>query len=278
MVSGSGPTSSFSQYSGIDRRQFVEALDVLVIVGRHAVDVGDFAEPGALLAAARLHHAVDEQPLAQPVLLDHASRHERIGHFAGVVVGRAAEKAVAVGVQFEDSAAGLDRAGLAVVGGFDVAVLAVVGRSAGKAGRAADDSHRVDWDRAPVSAARTAFLPFGHIHKHLLIAPIRGCTNASQTASRTNSQVPKIGRPSWEPGIPRQEVTSGAATKSAPLLSRLLSGGTPRTFCRSTAESLGREATLFPRRDQSLLRGSPTIPDLGPKAPTCQAELKQWLS
>ena len=59
------------------------------------------------------------------------------------------------------------------------------------------------------------------------------------------SQVPKIGCPSWEPGITRQEVTSGAATNSAPLLRRLLSGGTPRTFCRSTAESVGREATLF---------------------------------
>ncbi len=76
---------------------------------------------------------------------------------------------------------------------------------------------------------------------------MRGCTNPSWAALRTNSQVPKIGRPSWEPGITRQEVTFGAATNSALLLRRLLSGGTPRTFCRSTAESLGREATFFPR-------------------------------
>ena len=78
--------------------------------------------------------------------------------------------------------------------------------------------------------------------------------NANRAAFRTNSQVPKIGRPSWEPGISRQEVTYSAATISAPLLRRQLSGGTPRAFCRSTAESLGREATFFPHQDNSLGR------------------------
>ena len=75
------------------------------------------------------------KPFAQAVLLDHASGHEGIGQFAGIVVGGAAEKAVAVGMQFEDSAAGFDRAGLAGIDRFDVAVLAVVGRSAGRDGR-----------------------------------------------------------------------------------------------------------------------------------------------
>ena len=59
VVSGSGPTSSFSQDSGLMGVSSSKRLDVLVVVGRHAVDVGDFAQPRALLAAAGLHHAVD---------------------------------------------------------------------------------------------------------------------------------------------------------------------------------------------------------------------------
>ena len=57
-----------------------------------------------------------KHPFAEPVLLDHAAGHEGIGHLPHVVVVGIAEKAVAVGVQFQDAAAGLDRARLAVIG------------------------------------------------------------------------------------------------------------------------------------------------------------------
>jgi hypothetical protein len=44
-----GPFSSLNHWFGVDRRQLVERLDVHVFVGRHAVDVGDLAQPRALL-------------------------------------------------------------------------------------------------------------------------------------------------------------------------------------------------------------------------------------
>ena len=135
MVNGSGPTSSFSQYSGLMGVSSSKALDVLIVVGRHAVNVGDFAQAGALLAASGLDHAVDQHPLAQPVLLDHAAGHEGIGHLPGVVVVGIAEEPVAVGVQFQDAAARLDGARLAVVDRLGVAVVAVAGRRVDTAGR-----------------------------------------------------------------------------------------------------------------------------------------------
>ena len=103
--------------------------------------------------------------------------------------------------------------------------------------------------------------------------------NASRAAFRTNSQVPKIGRPSWEPGITRQEVTYGAATISAPLLRRQLSGGTAENNLSVNSRKLGSRGDFLPSPGSIPLRESSTpIPDLGPKAPTCQAELKQWPS
>ena len=63
VVSGSGPVSSLQPGLGIDGRQLVEGLDVAVVFGRHAVDVDDFPQPRALLAAALLHHAVDQHAL-----------------------------------------------------------------------------------------------------------------------------------------------------------------------------------------------------------------------
>ena len=117
---------------GVDGGEDVEGLDVLIVLGGHAVDVEDFAEAGALLAASGLDHAADEHPLAQPELVDHAAGNERIGQLADVVVLGIAEEAVAVGVQFEDAAARLDGARLAVVDGFLVAGrIAVGGRSHG---------------------------------------------------------------------------------------------------------------------------------------------------
>ena len=105
-------------------------------------------------------------PFAQAVLLDHAAGHEGIGHLPHVVVVGIAEEAVAVGVHFQDAAAGLDRAGLAVVDRFDVAILAVVGRPAGRDGRAVDDNRRVDWNLEPRfgrADGLSSFWPFPYI-------------------------------------------------------------------------------------------------------------------
>ena len=103
---------------GVDGRQLVEGLDVLVVVGRHAVDVEDFPQPRAL-AARRPGWTMPwmQHALAQAVLLDHAAGHEGVGQLADVVVVGIAEEAVAVGVHFQHAAAGFDRARLAVVGG-----------------------------------------------------------------------------------------------------------------------------------------------------------------
>ena len=102
---------------GIDRRQLVEGLDVAVVLGRHAVDVErSRAAAGPCCARPGCTMPLMQHALAEAVLLDHAAGHERIGQLAGVVVVRVAEETVAVGVHFQHAAAGLERAGLAVVG------------------------------------------------------------------------------------------------------------------------------------------------------------------
>ena len=91
---------------GIDGRELVEGLDFAVLLGRHAVDIGDFPQSRSLLPPARLDHAADVEALAKPELLDHAPGNEGIGQLAGVVGLGIAEEAVAVGVHFQHAAAG----------------------------------------------------------------------------------------------------------------------------------------------------------------------------
>ncbi len=88
VVMGSGPVSRRSQDSGLMGVSSSKVLTFAVLLGRHAVDVDDFAEPRALLPPARLDHAADEETLAQAELLDHAPGHEGIGQLAGVVCRR----------------------------------------------------------------------------------------------------------------------------------------------------------------------------------------------
>ena len=102
---------------------------------------------------------------AQAVFFDHAAGHERIGHLSHVIVSRIAEEAVAVGVHFQDAAAGFDRSGLAVFGRFELPVVAVVvlgnpWPTALRAVRAA----AIDPAAADTTAA--AFFPFSHVILH----------------------------------------------------------------------------------------------------------------
>jgi hypothetical protein len=91
----------------VDRRFGVERLDVEVFLGRHAIDVGDLAQPRALLAAGRLHRALDHHALPQAIALDHRAGHEGVAAFAGVGIVGAAEEAVAVGVHLQEAIARL---------------------------------------------------------------------------------------------------------------------------------------------------------------------------
>ena len=115
MVSGCGPGFQPQPLLGVDRRQLVERLDVEVVVGRHAVDVENLAQPRALLLAVVLHHAADQHAFAEAELLDHRAGHEGIGPLAVEVGRRVAEEAVAVGVHFQHARAGGQRQQVAVV-------------------------------------------------------------------------------------------------------------------------------------------------------------------
>ena len=100
---------------GIDRRELIKRLDVLIFLGRHAVHVDDFAKPRALLPTARLNHAVDDDAFAKAELLDHAAGHERVGELAHVIFFGIAEKPIAVGVHFKHTTAGLQGSDLAIL-------------------------------------------------------------------------------------------------------------------------------------------------------------------
>ena len=107
MVSGCWPGLQPIPDLGIDGRQRIEGLDVDVLVRRHAVHVQDLAESRPLLPPRLLDHAANHHPLPQAILFDHRPRHEGVRPFARVVVLRTAEEPVTVGMEFEESQAGL---------------------------------------------------------------------------------------------------------------------------------------------------------------------------
>ena len=57
VVIGSGPVSRRSQDSGLIGVSWSKVLTSRYLLGRHAVDIGDFPQPRSLLPAARLDHA-----------------------------------------------------------------------------------------------------------------------------------------------------------------------------------------------------------------------------
>ncbi len=171
----------------IDGRELVERFDFRVVVGRDAIDIEDFFQAWALSAAVSLDHAADENPLAEPELLDHRARHEGVRAFAREVGGRVAEKAVAVGVHLEHAGAGDEREGLAVFVRLIIGpVLSVSLRSVGTPSSAAaattSSSALAGTSVVPTLAATVAVtsatttapsFSLGHVTQSLNLCPLR---------------------------------------------------------------------------------------------------------
>ncbi len=76
-------------------------LDLVVILGRAAVDGGDFQQSRSLTTHAGADLADDLHPFPQVVLLHQRTGDERVGIDRPEVVGRGAQKAVLLGMEFE---------------------------------------------------------------------------------------------------------------------------------------------------------------------------------
>ncbi len=120
---GDGPRPGFQAdlLVGIGGRQFLKVLEFLERVESPAVDGVDILEPRPLSAGAGTDFASDQNAFPQAVFFDDGTGNKRVAVLGGVVLRRIAEKAVALGVQFQNAldrardflAVVLDRAGFA---------------------------------------------------------------------------------------------------------------------------------------------------------------------
>ena len=218
----------------------------LVVLGGHAVDVGDLAQTRPLLPAAGLHHAADRHALAEAVLVDHAAGHEGVGQFARVVVLRVAEEAVAVGVHFEHAAARLELADLApfldrfghllllavVRRRRAIAVAAIVGSAAAAGGTEGTTS----------AAVRTAFLPFSHVHT-CRTSPSRSRRSVAHTPGNLSQAIERAPAVERRAPSPRSQFPSCDENR--------------QTLSRSAAGNSSREASSHPGGETIITMGRP---------------------
>ena len=107
VVSGWGVGFESKPLLGIDRCQLVKGLDLQILLRRKSIDIRDFLQPRTLLLAGLLHQPLDHDSLPQAKLLDHRARDKSVGSLPRIVILRTAEKTIAVGMHFQQTAAWL---------------------------------------------------------------------------------------------------------------------------------------------------------------------------
>ena len=106
VVMGMGPVFEAEPVLGGDRRELIKGLDVAILFGLHAVDIGNLLEAWPLLLSPGLDHSGKGNPFAQSEFVDHASGNERIGQLADVIGFGITKEAVTVGVHFKNATTG----------------------------------------------------------------------------------------------------------------------------------------------------------------------------
>ena len=90
----------------IDRGQFVELLDLRVVLERAAVDRLDRPQPRALRIRAGAHLAANQNSGPQLIFFDQRAGDEGIGLLSGVIFFNVAQEAVTLGMQFQHTLGG----------------------------------------------------------------------------------------------------------------------------------------------------------------------------